>query len=82
MTKVKKFESSEVTIEIDQDACISCGTCEVFAPKTFEFDKNLKTQVKGGSHDSKDKIISAAESCAVEAITIIDNKTNKKLYPK
>lgn len=82
MGKIKKFVSSEVTIEIDQDACISCGTCEVFAPKTFEFDKNLKTQVKDGTHDSKSKILEAAQSCAVEAITIIDNKTGKKLYPK
>ena len=52
MTKIKKFESLEVNIKIDQDACISCGTCEVFAPKTFEFDKNLKTQVKEEPHDN------------------------------
>lgn len=82
MAKVKEFKLSEVIIKIDQDACISCGTCEVFAPHTFEFDKNLKTQVKEGTPDSKQKIIEAAQSCAVESITVIDNQTNKKLYPK
>lgn len=82
MAKIKEFKLSEVIIRIDQEACISCGTCEVFAPNTFEFDKKLKTQVKVGPHDSKQKILEAAQSCAVESIIVIDNKTGKKLYPK
>lgn len=76
---IKTFETDDLIIKIDQDLCISCGTCELLAPKTFELNKNLKSQVKKGPYDKKEDIISAAQSCAVEAITVIDKKTNKKL---
>lgn len=82
MAKVKTFETPELIIKIDQSACISCGTCEALAPKTFELDKNLKSQVKAnGPYDKKDEVVNAAQSCAVDAITIIDKKSGQKLWP-
>ncbi|KKQ76901.1 MAG: hypothetical protein US98_C0020G0005 [Parcubacteria group bacterium GW2011_GWC1_38_6] len=82
MAKAQTFELDEMTIKIDQEACISCGTCVSFAPKTFELDKNSKSQVKEKPDQSKHKIMEAAQSCAVDAIIITDKKTAKKLWPK
>ena len=73
------YQTENYTIEIDRDACIGCGTCEALAPKTFKLDKDLKSIVKEGSTDSKENLKNAIQSCAVEAIIIIDKKTGKKL---
>lgn len=79
VNRVKIYPMANYIIKIDQQACIGCGTCVALAPKTFELDKNLKAKVKVEPHDPIPEIISAAQSCAVEAITVIDTKTNKKL---
>lgn len=77
--KLVSFETKDLIIEIDHSLCISCGTCAALAPKTFELDKNLLSQVKTDSDDSTQTIIGAAQSCAVGAITVTDKKTGKKL---
>lgn len=79
MAKIKTYETGDLIIEIDESKCISCGTCVALAPKTFELDKKLMSVVKPGPNDSAKVIIEAAQSCAVEAITIKEKKTGKKL---
>lgn len=73
MAKVS-YQTENYTIEIDRDACIGCGTCEALAPKTFKLDKDLKSTVLENSTDSAKTLKEAAESCAVEAITVTDKR--------
>lgn len=81
----KKIKSTGKTqdyiIEVDTDTCIGCGTCEALAPKTFKIGKDMKSSVQANPGDNKKNILEAAQSCAVDAIKIIDRKTGKKLHP-
>lgn len=79
---VLKAETDKLIIELNQKTCISCGTCSVIAPKTFEQDSNYITILKSNPGDSDKKILEAAQSCAVDAITLIDKTIGKKLHPK
>lgn len=78
---IKTYETDKYIIKINRTQCIGCGTCSAIAPDTFELDKNYKTSVLSSSKDSLETILQAAQSCAVEAIVIIDKKTGKQIYP-
>lgn len=79
---VLKAETDTLNIELDQEKCISCGTCSVMAPKTFGQDGNYVTKLKENPKDPSNKILEAAQSCATEAIILTDKSTGKRLYPK
>lgn len=76
------YQSGKLTIKINRKTCISCGSCTVIAPKTFELDRGCISIVKPEPHDKEKLILEAAESCPVEAIIIVDQETNKTLWPK
>lgn len=78
---ISRGETKDLSIEVDCDTCIGCGTCTVLAPQTFELDNNLKSKVKTNPKDDKDTIVGAAQSCAVDAIKIIDKKNGKQIHP-
>lgn len=79
---IKTYQTKDFTIKINRTECIGCGTCSALAPKTFELDGKMICQVKNEPHDPSKIILEAAQSCATDAITIIDKKTGKKLWPK
>lgn len=54
---------------IDNDKCISCGTCVALCPKTFEMEDNMKAHVKNPLGDSEDDIQNAINSCPTQAIS-------------
>ncbi|HBL51876.1 MAG: hypothetical protein A3D24_04690 [Candidatus Blackburnbacteria bacterium RIFCSPHIGHO2_02_FULL_39_13] len=81
-SKVITGETVELKIEIDQETCIGCGTCSVIAPDSFELDKNFKSCLKSPIKDNKKTILEAAQSCAVDAIKVIDNRSGKQLWPE
>lgn len=78
---VRTYETDKYIIKINRTQCIGCGTCSAIAPKTFELDKDCKTYVLPSSDDSLETILQATQSCAVEAIVVIDKKTNEEIYP-
>ncbi len=78
---IRTYETENYIIKINRSQCIGCGTCSAIAPKTFEPDNNYITTVIPGQNDPADQILEAACSCAVSAITIIDKKTGKEIYP-
>lgn len=55
---------------VDQTKCIGCGTCVAIAPGTFRLSSQGKAEVIEPVGDTSEKIKEAAESCAVEAISI------------
>ncbi len=62
-----------MTIKIDQEKCIGCGACVSLCEDVFELGDDGKAHVKEGANCSKCDCKAAAESCPVEAITVIKN---------
>jgi len=83
MSKNKTYDTQKYTVTIDEKVCIGCGTCAALAPKTFVInDKTFKSEVSSPPHDRPQDILSASESCPVNAI-ILKSKTNSKIvWPK
>ena len=65
---------------VDRSLCVGIGNCVAVAPSVFKLDEENKAKVLDISSVSEDKIMSAAESCPVNAIIIEDDQGNQ-LYP-
>jgi len=76
-----------------RDVCIGAASCEAISPKVFKMDEVGKsTIVDQGkkpdnegfieiTQDSLDNVLSAAKSCPVYAIIVLDDKGNQ-IYPE
>jgi ferredoxin len=67
-------------VQIDRDLCVGIGNCVAVAPSVFELDAENKAVVLDYSSVSDDKLMSAAESCPVNAVIVLDDQDNQ-LYP-
>ena len=59
-----------MNVEVNRDACISCGGCVAIAPEVFEFDDEgiacvVEKEINEEEHDN---VIEAIENCPTEAI--------------
>jgi ferredoxin len=70
-----------VKVTVNKAKCISSGDCVETAPKVFGFDDNGKSEVINPSGSEDRVIVSAARSCPVKAITVIDEATGQQLFP-
>jgi len=59
-------------VKINEETCIGCGACSMYAPEAFGFDMERgKAFVKEGAENTDpEKIKEAAASCPVQAISI------------
>jgi len=72
----------DYTMSIDRNLCIGAATCVALAPKAWTLDNDAKAVIlDSAGQESDDALVNAAKGCPVAAITIIDNKTGKKLFP-
>jgi len=80
-----------VKVEVDSDKCLGFGSCVIVSPDVFRLDERpgkgvFRSQAKldvldeAGGKDFENLLI-AAQSCPTQAITIIDRKTGKRIYP-
>ncbi len=69
-------------IEIDQEACVGDQLCCEIAPGTFRIGADGKTGVVNPEGDPPQDILSAAKSCRLDAITLYDTQTEKKVWPR
>ncbi len=67
-------------VRIDRDQCIGVGNCVAAAPTVFKLDKSNKAVILKPESVDDDTLMSAAESCPVNAIIIEDDDGNQ-LYP-
>lgn len=62
-------------INVNDELCIGCGSCEAIAPEHFELKDDGKSHVKKQYTPEDDKLIQEAiDSCPVQAITLSDEK--------
>lgn len=57
-----------MSIKVDKDACIGCGTCVGLCPGVFEMAEDGKAQVI--SEEDMDCARNAESACPVEAIKV------------
>jgi ferredoxin/uncharacterized protein YuzE len=78
-------------VEVDPDKCLGFGSCVIVSPDVFRLDERpgkgvFRSQAKldvldeAGGRDFENLQI-AAQYCPTQAITIIDRKTGKRIYP-
>lgn len=69
-------------IIVDRDLCIGAAPCVAIAGGVFQLDgegKAIITDPKGADDET---IKMAAESCPVQAIILVDEKTGDQIFPK
>ena len=80
-----------IKVEVDPDKCLGFGSCVIVSPDVFRLDERpgkgvFKSSAKldvldqAGGKDFEN-LLMAAQSCPTQAITIIDRKTGKRIYP-
>jgi len=82
---------SEIRVEVDPDKCLGFGSCVIVSPDVFRLDERpgkgvfrssakLDVLDQTGGKDF-DNLLTAAQSCPTQAISIVDRKTGKRIYP-
>jgi len=76
-------DTSKYIIEYDLNKCIGAASCAVIAPLTFFMNEENRAEIldNGETWDDDDLILSAAQSCPVLAIKIINKETNEQIFP-
>ncbi len=67
-------------IKIDRDLCVGLGECVEAAPAVFELDSQGKAVLLDQNPADREKVIAAARSCPVDAITVFEDD-GKQIYP-
>ena len=78
-------------VEVDGDRCLGFGSCVIVSPDVFRLDERpgqgvfrsrakLDVLDETGGKDF-DNLRMAAQSCPTQAISIVDRKTGKRIYP-
>lgn len=59
-----------MTIKIDKEKCIGCGSCEAMCPDVFELGEDSKALVKNGFNEEQNRpcIKESVNACPVQAI--------------
>jgi ferredoxin len=81
----------ELRVDVDADKCLGFGSCVIVSPDVFRLDERpgqgvfrsrakLDVLDETGGKDF-DNLRMAAQSCPTQAISIIDRKTGKRIYP-
>lgn len=80
-----------IKVVVDADKCLGFGSCVIVSPDVFRLDERpgqgvfqsrakLDVLDEAGGKDFENLLI-ASQSCPTQAITIIDRKTGKRIYP-
>lgn len=59
-------------IAIDREKCMGSGSCQFFAPETFDLDAECKAVVTNPEGNPASAIQSAASSCPTHAIELTE----------
>lgn len=69
-------------IEVSRELCIGDRLCCTEAPKTFDMDNDDIAVVTDPEGDPPENVLCAAKNCPVDAITLTETATGKKVWPQ
>ncbi len=67
-------------VKVDRSLCVGIGNCVALAPTVFKLDAENKVFVLDINSVSQEKVLSAVESCPVQALIAEDDSGNQ-IYP-
>jgi ferredoxin len=71
---------AKLSITVNKTRCIGSGDCVETAPAVFQLDAEGKSEVIDASGAADSVIVSAARSCPVKAISVVD-EAGVQLFP-
>ena len=72
---------AKLSITVNQARCIGSGDCVETAPSVFQLDASGKSEIVNATGAPDATILSAARSCPVKAITVVDEDAGVQLFP-
>ncbi|MEE1769891.1 ferredoxin [Streptomyces sp. JV185] len=68
-------------VEVDRGICIGSGMCLNHAPGRFALDSARQSRPVAPETDADEQVLTAAEGCPVEAITITLTGSGEVVFP-
>ncbi|WP_392891875.1 ferredoxin [Streptomyces sp. LN699] len=68
-------------VEVDRSVCIGSGMCVNHAPAGFFLDSARQSHPAAPEADANEPVLTAAEGCPVEAITITLLGSGEAVFP-
>ncbi|KOU53464.1 ferredoxin [Streptomyces sp. WM4235] len=68
-------------VEVDRGVCIGSGMCVNHAPAGFSLDSARQSHPAASETDANEPVLTAAEGCPVEAITITLLGSGEAVFP-
>ncbi|MCB5169120.1 ferredoxin [Streptomyces bambusae] len=68
-------------VEVDRGVCIGSGMCLTHAPGGFTLDSARQSHPVTPDTDASEPLLTAAESCPVEAILITLRDSGEPVFP-
>lgn len=68
-------------VTVDTDLCIGSGGCVLRAPESFELDAARQSCARHEVQAASEDVLDAAETCPVEAITIVEDGSGAAVFP-
>ncbi|WP_063796124.1 ferredoxin [Peterkaempfera griseoplana] len=73
--------AGELVVRVDRARCVGTGLCAGAAPGDFQLDADGKSRPRRDTTVPSDGLSDAAEFCPVEAITVVDAATGRRVAP-
>lgn len=81
MAQFSKTTKSGYQVIVDPDLCIGAGSCVAVADTVYNLNEDGKAEITDPDSVDLDTLIKSAQSCPVNAVTIID-PNGKVIWPK
>ncbi|MET7473666.1 ferredoxin [Streptomyces sp. NPDC005648] len=69
------------SVTVDKRVCVRTGLCAASAPERFELDENGQGRARSATLPASEEVLEVAESCPIEAISIVDARSGGKVFP-
>ncbi|MWA16132.1 ferredoxin [Streptomyces sp. BA2] len=69
-------------LDVESRLCIGSGVCASAAPHHFTLDSTRRSRPTAAHVTPDDRVLNAAFTCPVEAISVVERSTGLTLFPE
>lgn len=69
------------TVTVDKQMCVRTGLCAASEPEQFELDEHGQGRARSATLPASEEVLEVAESCPIEAISIVDTESGTWVFP-